>query len=319
MIDTIGQYFRQLSARFGAAWNTFWFTPRDARMVGVLRALTGIMALYFVLSHSADLVRWWGPDGMLNVATTQRLTGADQLPYTFRWSYFYVAQTPASLWLLHAAGVAVVLAYTLGIWSRLTSIGALFVVLSYVHRAPMITGQLEPVLTMLLAYLCLAPTGRHLAVDALLARRRRQRVSHAASDQGESRSLAANISTRLIQLHLAGLSIMIGLNMLAADVWWAGEGMWWLIARSESRLVDLTGLGHAMLLVNIWTHAVVAYLLLFGVLVWNRLARPLLLALGVPLWLSLALATGLMAWCLTMLVASLSFLESREPALPDGD
>ncbi len=102
---------------------------------------------------------------------------------------------------------------------------------------------------------------------------------------------------------------MIGLNMLAGDVWWSGEAVWWLIARSESRLVDLTGLSHSFLLVNIWTHGVVAYQLAFGTLVWNRLARPLLLGLGVLVWFSLALVTGLVAWCVMMLAASLVFVD----------
>jgi hypothetical protein len=102
---------------------------------------------------------------------------------------------------------------------------------------------------------------------------------------------------------------MIGLNMLAGGVWWSGEAVWWLIARSESRLVDLTGLSHAMLLIEFWTHGIVAYQLLFGVLVWNRLARPLLLCGGVIVWLSLALITGLVAWCAMMLVASLAFVD----------
>ena len=121
--------------------------------------------------------------------------------------------------------------------------------------------------------------------------------------------MGATISTRLIQLHFAGLCIMMGLNMLAAETWWSGEGVWWLIVRSESRLVDLTGLAQSFLIVNLWTHVVVAYLLLFGVLAWIRLARPLLLVAGIPVWISLALVTGLVAWCVAMVIASLAFVD----------
>jgi hypothetical protein len=102
---------------------------------------------------------------------------------------------------------------------------------------------------------------------------------------------------------------MTGLNMLAAETWWSGEGVWWLIVRSESRLVDLTGLAQSFLIVNLWTHAVVAYLLLLGVLAWIRLARPLLLVAGLPVWISLALVTGLVAWCVAMVIASLAFVD----------
>jgi hypothetical protein len=45
----------------------------------------------------------------------------------------------------------------------------------------------------------------------------------------------------------------------------------------------------------------------FALLIWNRAARPLLLALAVPMWLSLALVSGLTAFCAMMLVANLAF------------
>ena len=309
-MNDIREYFRQLFAACGSAWTRFWFTPRDAFTVCVLRIVSGVMALSFVASHSADLVRWFGPDGILNATTTNQLTGTDQLPYSFRISYLYLASTPSSLWILHIAGLLVLLALIVGLWSRVTSVAALLVVLSYIHRGPLLTAQFEPVLTMVLVYLCLAPTGRYVSVDAWLSRHgklsRRQLLDPRSNAH---RSIGANIATRLIQLHLAGLCLMIGLNMLAGDVWWSGEAVWWLIARSESRLVDLTGLSHSFLLVNIWTHGVVAYQLAFGTLVWNRLARPLLLGLGVLVWFSLALVTGLVAWCVMMLAASLVFVD----------
>ncbi len=310
MMNDLAEYFRQLTNRCGSAWNRFWFTPRDPFMLSLLRIIVGLMALYFVGSHTADLIRWFGPDGILNPETTIQLTGGDQLPYSFRFSYLYLANTPTALWALHAVGLVVVAAMIVGLWSRITTVATLLVVLSYIHRGPMLTAQFEPVLTMVLAYLCLAPTGRYLSLDAWLGRHkpptRRQLLKGPEQDD---LSTSANIATRLIQLHLAALCLMIGLNMLAGEVWWSGEAMWWLIARTESRLVDLTRLAHAFLLVNVWTHGVVTYQLAFGTLVWNRLARPILLALGVVVWASLALVTGLVAWCVMMVVASLAFVD----------
>ncbi len=307
-MNSINAYFQQLGSACADQWNRFWFTARDAYTVCVMRILVGIAAFYYVASFSPDLVRWFGPSGILNAATTGRLTGADQLAPSFRISYIYFAETPTSLWVLHIAGLVVLLVFTLGLWSRAANIGALIVVLAYVHRGPMLTGQFEPVLTMLLAYLCLANTGHCLSIDAW-RRRRKGRVRGTPAVDGIATSIVTNIATRLIQLHLAGLCVTIGLNMLAGEVWWSGEAMWWLITRTESRLVDFTGLARATLLVNLWTHGVVAFQLVFGVLVWNRLARPLLLVLSIVVWGSLGLATGLVAWCVLMLVANLAFVE----------
>ncbi|MCU0693874.1 MAG: hypothetical protein MUF54_21000, partial [Polyangiaceae bacterium] len=269
----VAAYVRELAQALGAGWNRFWYTPRDPRTVCVLRVLAGLCALAFVLSHTADLVRWMGPDGILNTQTTLQLNGQQTLGPTLRYSYLYFAATPASLWILHVTGIVTVLAFIVGIGSRWTAVGTLVVVLAYVHRVPLLTGQWEPVLTMLLAYLCLAPTGRCWSVDALLARRRARGGRTKEMPSRLCPSVAANISVRLIQLHLAALCVMTGLNMLAADVWWSGEAVWWLIARTESRLVDLTAMSGAMLAVNVWTHGIVLYLLAFGLLVWHRLAR----------------------------------------------
>jgi hypothetical protein len=111
-----------------------------------------------------------------------------------------------------------------------------------------------------------------------------------------------------MQVHLAAFYLFMGLSKLAGETWWAGEAVWWLLARTESRWIDLTGLGSAMLLVNGWTHALVWFELAFGVLIWVRLARPILLGISLLAWGSLALITGMIDFCAMMLIANLCFL-----------
>jgi hypothetical protein len=297
-MNVIWNYFHRLVEQMGLSWSAFWFTPRDPSTVCGLRIVVGLLALYFVASHSADLQFWFGPEGILDSSTLAQLDDAAPVPSAYRLSYLHWATTASSLWAMHGVGLAIIACFVVGLWTRITSVGALVVVLAYVHRAPLLTGQFEPVLTMLVAYLCLAPVGSYWSVDAWRA-----------GCPTVAPSWAANVSLRLIQVHLAGFSILVGLNMLAGETWWVGEAMWWLVARSETRWVDMSAGIPSMLVINVWTHATVAYLLLFGVLIWNRLARPLLLILGVPVWGGLALASGLVAWCLTMCVASLAFVD----------
>jgi hypothetical protein len=102
--------------------------------------------------------------------------------------------------------------------------------------------------------------------------------------------------------------------MLRSDTWWGGEAAWWLAAHVESRLVDLTPLAVGAndngpgFFFNAWTHAIVLFNLAFPLLVWNRLARPLLLAAAVLYWIPLALVTGLVSYCAIMLAANLAFV-----------
>jgi hypothetical protein len=223
--------------------------------------------------------------------------------HALRFSPLAYLQTPASLWAFQLAALAVAVAFAAGVWSRVTGVLTLAAVLSYVHRAPMIAAQFEAVLTMLLCYLCLGPSGRHLAVDAWCRSRQ---------DHGEpGPSLGQAISLRLIQVHTAGFYALMGLTMLAGQVWWSGDAVWWLMARPDSRLIDLTFLHGAGYLINLWTHVTVGFALLFGILIWIPLLRPLLVALAVPFWLSIGLLSGQVAFAGAMLVATLSFLPAQ--------
>jgi hypothetical protein len=320
-MGVVGSYRNRLTEGIGSGWRRFWFTPSDPLPLCVLRIAVGLVALYYVASFTTDLNVWFADDGLLPAHVVRTLTGADDPslsgPADYRYSYLYFLDTPGELWAAHLAGLVVVAAFTIGLASRVTSVLSLVVVLSYVNRAPMLSGPLEPVLTMALLYLCIAPTGARLSIDRLLSRaRQRANPPTAAQPQPDSRlSIAATISVRLIQVHLAGFYAVMVLNQLGglidfpySGTWWRGEAVWWLIARPESRLVDLTFLYSAPYLINAWTHAIVLFELAFPILVWNRLARPLLLALAVPIWGSLALASGEVSFCVMMLVANLAFL-----------
>lgn len=310
-------YWETLSSRFGAAWNRFWFTPASVVPVAGLRWLVGLASLYFVASHTADLTVWFGTRGLLPVDTVTRLTGevteSGAASSNLHWSYLNYFTRPVELWVAHTIALGVVALFTVGLWSRVTGILSLVVVLSYIHRAPMLTGQFEPVLSMLLAYLCLAPTGAWASVDRWL----RSRKAGGDSAAEPPRTVMSNISLRLIQVHIAGLYLIMALSKLSGTfgaeydaTWWRGEALWWLITRSESRLIDLTMLSGTTggYFVNAWSHLIVAYELAFAILIWKPLARPLLLLIGVVTWLSLAMVTGLVSFCLIMLVANLAFL-----------
>jgi len=297
VIQLVTGYFSRLFQAFGAGWTRFWFTPGDARTVSAIRLLTGLVAVYLHATLAFDLLAFFGPNGLIPAAEIAPLEGD-----TF--SYLNYLTTPAELWLVHVIGLAVLVLFTAGFKTRITSILALVVFLSDIHRAPMITGRAEMVIAMLLCYLCLAPCGRYYSLDALFARKR----SKTLPQQPEELSTTAIISTRLIQLHLVLLVAMMALSQLAGDVWWDGLGVWWLITREQSRLVNLSWLRSSPQFLDFWTHAIVGFELCFALLIWIPLARPLLLAAGAVIWTSLALVTGDITFALSLMIASLAFV-----------
>jgi len=293
---------------FGRAWNRFWFQPSDPSTLALLRILLGLSVLAYVYSHTADLVVWFAADGLLPRETVQQLSGASATgqPIVFRWSYLYLSDAPSFLWIAHLAGLLVAAALTVGWYTRISCVASLVVVLSYVHRAPMITGLTEPLLTMMLLYLCFAPCGACYSLDAW---RRRSLKDHGLrATEGWT---SATVSIRLMQVHLSAFYLMMGFSKLAGTTWWSGEAVWWLGARTESRLLGWTFLHDYLLLVNLWTHLIVLFEISFGLLIWNRWCRSILLATAVVMWGSLALLTGLLGFCALMLIANLCFVPPR--------
>jgi hypothetical protein len=302
-----------------------------------LRIGTGLIAFYLVATYTPDLETFFGDNGLVPLATfgsieepAKALAVREALPQTiretlprhFRFSYLDYVHDRTGLQIFHGFGLAILGLYTAGCFTRLTSVLSLVVFLSYVHRGPMLTAQVEPVVAFVLLYLCIGPAGRSLSVDGWL-RSRRLRSHTGAKPSGTlpnnvagtavpfAQSVAANVSVRLIQVHLTMAYAMMGIGKLAGEVWWSGFGMWLLIARPEMRLVDWTWLADYPKLVAIWTHALPALEIAFSVLVWNRAARPLFLFLSFVAWLSLAPVSGLVTYSLMMIVANLSFFPNE--------
>ncbi|MBW3596559.1 MAG: HTTM domain-containing protein [Planctomycetes bacterium] len=300
MIDAVQRYFTRLAEGFGQGWNRFWFTPSDPFTVCVLRIVAGVAALYFVGAHSFGLVEWFGPNGWLPTATVQRvMEAAPGEGAGYQLSYLNLISSPTLLWILHAVGLVIIATFALGLFTRVTNVLSLLVVLAYIHRAPMVAAQFEPVLALMLFYLCFAPSGRYLSLDSRRAKRDPER---------DNRSWGATVSLRLVQVHISALYLMMALTKLGAETWWEGGAVWWLMAQSQSRLADLTFVRNNLMLINAWTHAIVLFELAYGVLIWKRLARPLLIALSVVHWLLMALLTGLVGYCVLMIFAGAAFI-----------
>jgi hypothetical protein len=101
------------------------------------------------------------------------------------------------------------------------------------------------------------------------------------------------------------------LSQLKGDVWWNGTAAWWLAARAESRLVDLTGAFLASeYLVNLVTHAIVAFEILFAVGLWFPAARRVIVPLGIVAWPLVGIVGGEPLWGLALAVLAVGCLPS---------
>jgi len=273
----------------------------------------GLAAALHLADLASGLITWYAQDGLLPPATVHRLLELTTGDAEYHLSYLNLIGDAGELRIMHGAAIVAALCFAAGLFTRASGVLTLMAVLSYVHRAPQIAGHLEPLLSFLLFYLCLAPSGACLSLDRRLFGSKSS-AAMILGGRGEP-SMIANVALRLIQVHLAMFYAMMGLTKLYGDAWWDGNAMWLLIAQTESRPLDLTGLRSAgrlgEYLLNFWTHTIVYFELAFPVLIWSRVARPLLLALSVLVWLSLIIATGQLLFGLTMMAAGMAYISRR--------
>lgn len=301
MIRAARDYLNELIDDFGTSWNRFWYTPRGAETLSVIRVLLGCFTLYWLATFTPDLDRFFGPSGMLS---PWRLVLLADVPES-NVSYFNVLSTPGAVMAGHVVGIIVVALFTIGTATRVTSILATLVVLSYIDRTWVMATSFEAVLAMLMIYMCIGRSGDHLSFDAWWRRRR----ADEDTTSGPGQTVWTNLATRLMQVHLTVIYFIMAVAKLRSSEWWDGQAMGWLWARpGESSLVDLSFLMEFPYAFNLVTLGILAFELAFVFLVWQARTRPLALGVSAAVWLLLAITTGLSAFCLLMMVANLVFV-----------
>lgn len=289
----------------GERWNHFWFAPSDPLPLCVLRLGVGACLLLYLLLITPDVAVWMGADGLIPRELYQQLVlGADRVNRFAFWSLFTFCQSDGQVRALHFTFVVVAVLFTAGVFTRVTSVLAFVGLLQYIHRAPMVTSQVEPLLSMLLMYLCLGPCGAGLSFDWW-------------RKKPDDRTLAltptwtATVSLRLIQVHLAMFYLMMAAAKLQGDIWWRGEAIWTLMSMTRSRLIDWSFVREWGYALNLWVHLHLLYEFLFPGLIWNRLTRPIMLWSGMILWPLMLIASGMVTFSLLMMVANLAFVPAQ--------
>ncbi|MCG8583696.1 MAG: hypothetical protein MI757_03195, partial [Pirellulales bacterium] len=130
MLAPARDYVSGLVDDFGQGWNRFWFTPRAAETLSVVRVFLGCITLYWLATFTTDLQTLLGPAAILS---PWRLVLFSDVPEA-SLSYFNVLSTSGAVTAGHVIGMVIVALFTLGLATRATSILSAIVVLSYIDR-----------------------------------------------------------------------------------------------------------------------------------------------------------------------------------------
>jgi len=304
-VNAVVNYFRDLGRATLTGWQRFWFTPADPATLGLIRILAGAMLFYTHLVWGLDLEAFFGRQAWLTpeavAAFAQSVNGPEARD--FSWSYFWWIDSPRVLWSVHIAALVVFALLTVGLFSRTSAVLAYLAAVSYVNRVPGAQFGLDQINVMLAMYLMVGPCGSAYSLDRLI------RKARAGGNLPRLEpSVGANISIRLIQLHMCIIYLFAGLSKLAGVAWWDGSALWLSFANLEYQSLDMTWTAHYPLFISFLTHVTIAWEVSYAALVWPKLTRPLVIALAIPLHLGIAFCMGMITFGLIMLVGNLAYV-----------
>ncbi len=287
------------------AWDRFWFTPQEPHTLAMLRILGGAMLLYTHLVWTLNLEAFLGPHAWLTRDTVALM---NQTPdgRIYAWSYLAWTDSPAVLWPLHIAALVVLAMLTVGLWTRVTSVLALVITLSYCHRLTGSLFGLDQINTFVAMYLVIGPAGAVWSVDRWWADRRQSDRRGRATPP--TAAVTTNIAIRLLQLHMCVIYLFGGISKMRGDAWWDGTAMWYGFANLEYQSLDMTWTVHAQWLLALLAHVTVFWETTYCFLVWPRLTRPLVLAMAVGVHFGIGLCLGMWTFGLAMIIGNLAFV-----------
>jgi hypothetical protein len=194
---------------------------------------------------------------------------------------------------LFAATLLAFACLLVGFGSRLAAVAAAVLWASLLHRGPMLAGPADDCLAVLLWCLAAGPCGGDLSLDRARAARG-GRVPPATSAW-------AGIPLGLLQVHASAITLAALLAQLKGDAWWNGTAAWWLASRAGA--VDLRGayLGSEYLM-NLVSHAIVAFEIVFAAGIWFTATRQTVAAIGLVAWPLIGVLAGEPLWGAAMAI-----------------
>ncbi|HEY1974856.1 MAG TPA: HTTM domain-containing protein [Pseudonocardia sp.] len=274
--------------RAGEGWVRFWFTPRPTSTLGVFRIAFGLIAIGWTASLGPNLFAFFGAQGVLPAHP----------PSPGKWSLVPADSGRPIVLLLYAATALGAVALTVGWHSRIAAWMVFVGVLSFQRCNPMIINAGDGLIRNLALYCALSPCGVALSLD-----RRR-----AAPGRFWEFPARAPWALRLVQIQLSVVYLSTVWHKVQGDQWRAGTAVSYALRMDDiHRFATPAFVTGSVVLTEVLTFGTLALEASLAVLVWNRTARPWILAMGVTLHLGIDYSIMVGFFSYTMLTAYLAF------------
>jgi hypothetical protein len=221
--------------------------------------------------------------------------------------------------------------FTLGLFTRVTSVLAWLAMVGYIHRTQQVLFGMDTMMNILVFYLMVGNSGAALSLDRLISRYRAARASlrRCGAIDAPTRafltspqpSAAAGFGQRLIQVHFCFIYMAAGLSKLKGSAWWDGRATWDVLVNPEFTFMqyqwyetllrgfaEIKPLYYSTIIFGAWF---TLFLEIGGpFLVWTRL-RWLIVFLSTAMHAGIGVLMGLNLFELLMMVMLVAFMPDR--------
>ena len=190
-------------------WEKLWFQDYDTLPAELFRISMGVLLVVFFLCLAPNWETYYGSNGYLSLQSFP--DGQDV------WSLFYWTEGVFPVWIYWPLGFFAAVGFTLGFFTRTSTIVLYVLISSMIHRNRLIVNGEDLIFRMTLFYSCFAPLGYQLSIDSWL--RKRKGIVLASPKIWAIRCMQINI----VLIYAFSLPA----KLLIEPAWLDGTAMYW--------------------------------------------------------------------------------------------
>jgi hypothetical protein len=269
-------------------WARFWFLPSSPTPLHIVRILTGLLCLLWLLPLAGHFDTFFGLNGWLD---RQALGELDEMYRRFEersaggvpqggWGIQYLAGTNSTaLSIIYWASIGTLLLFTAGVFTRITAVLTWVIVVSFTSNVAL-EYDADAYLAifafyLMLGYLFLGQMHGGLSWWERILGSNKSLLLGRRTEGAASGSVAANLAMRLLQVHIAILFVTTGLHKLQYGDWWQGLSLWYplyppgttSVAQSREHVADRASFLFA---ISLGAYLILAWQIGLPLFAWRR-------------------------------------------------
>ena len=222
--------------------------------LALFRVSIGISLLLLFIQYTPNWNDFFSRNGILSINNSDI-----EMCSGYNLSIFYWTESIIHVQYFLLIGIIFSISFTLGLFTRLSTLVLYILILSMVNRNPTISAGYEGVLRTLLFFSLFTPLNYYFSIDRFFKK--------------QNKELPLIWPVRLMQIHFASIYVLTALYKLLADkAWLTGDAMYWILINNQWSVFPYPELLYKFdgLLSKILTYGTLLIELLFPLLVWFK-------------------------------------------------